>query len=98
MEFVGHDVCPDGNRPAQSKFDLLKTWPPFKYARDVASFLGFMNFYSAYIPYFEQRVQCLRGLAKLEMDQDLTPHLKPEHEDARKDMITAICSDPCIAR
>ena len=25
MEFVGHDVCADGNRPAQSKHSLLKT-------------------------------------------------------------------------
>ena len=60
MEFVGHDVCTDGNRPAQSKHSLLKTWPPFKVARDIHSFLGFLNFYNNYIPYFEQRVEPLR--------------------------------------
>jgi hypothetical protein len=27
LEFVGTDVTPDGNRPAQSKHDLLRTWP-----------------------------------------------------------------------
>ena len=50
MEFVGHDVCENGNRPAQSKRGLLKTWPKFEVVRDVASFLGFLNFYSMYIP------------------------------------------------
>ena len=27
IKFVGHDVCDDGNRPAQSKDNLLKIWP-----------------------------------------------------------------------
>ena len=27
FEFVGVDVCPDGNRPACSKHVLLETWP-----------------------------------------------------------------------
>ena len=60
MEFVGHDVCIDGNRPAQSKHSLLKTWPPFEVARDIHSFLGILNFNNSYIPYFEQRVESLR--------------------------------------
>ena len=29
MEFVGHDLCEDGNRLAQSKHSLLKTLPTF---------------------------------------------------------------------
>ena len=98
MEFVGHDVCIDGNRPAMSKHALLKAWPPFKLARDVASFLGFLNFYSSYIPYFEQRVAPLRAMAKLEMDAPVENLMKTEQIDARKDMIDAIVSDPCIAR
>ena len=38
IDFVGHDVCENGNRPAQSKHQLLKTWPNFQIARDIASF------------------------------------------------------------
>ena len=98
MEFVGHDVCVDGNRPAMSKHTLLKAWPTFKLARDIASFLGFLNFYSSYIPYFEQRVAPLRGLAKLEMETPVDKLIKTEQIDARSDMIDAIVSDPCIAR
>ena len=98
MEFVGHDVCINGNHPYQPKHSLTKTWPPFKVARDVASFLGFLNFYSIYIPYFEQRVAYLLTLAKFDMDHDITGILKIEHESAKVDMINAIISDPCIAR
>ncbi len=27
FKFIGNDVCPDGNHPAQSKHQLLTTWP-----------------------------------------------------------------------
>ena len=46
MEFVGNDVCINGNFPSQSKHYLMNNWPPFEVARDVASFLGFLNFHS----------------------------------------------------
>ena len=36
FEFVGNDVCPDGNRPAQSKHQLLQSWPPPEIVRNVA--------------------------------------------------------------
>jgi len=98
IEFVGHDVCEDGNRPAQSKHELLKTWPTFQVARDVASFLGFLNFYSKYIPCFEQRVAPLRPLASLEMEQSVSNLMKEEQLAARQDMITAVLSDPCVGR
>ena len=49
MECVGRDVSTDGNRPVQSKHSLLKTSPSFKVARDIHSFLGFLNFYRVII-------------------------------------------------
>jgi len=98
MECAGHDVCINGNRPAQSKHSLLKTWPNFRVARDISSFLGFMNFYSSYIPYFEQRVAPLRLLAKLDCDTNVGPLMFDEHFKARKDMIMAILSNPCIVQ
>lgn len=60
-------------------------------------FLGFFNFYSIYIPYFEQRATPLRPLAKLEMEADITQQITPEIAGAREDPITAILSDPCVA-
>ena len=47
IEFFGHDVCDDGNRPAQSKDNLLKTWPKFQTVRDVASSIGYIIFYAS---------------------------------------------------
>jgi hypothetical protein len=46
---LGIDVCPDGNRPAQSKHDLLSTWPRPEIVHDVAKLIGFAQFYSMYI-------------------------------------------------
>ena len=85
MEFVGHDVCTGGNKPTQSKHSLLKTWPPFEVARDIHSFLGFLIFYNKYIPYFEQRVEPLRDLAKLDLDADVSSLMAGEHHKARED-------------
>ena len=97
MEFVGHDVCTDGNRPAQSKHSLLKSWPVFRIARDVSSFLGFLNFYGTYIPWFEERAAPLRELSKLGMQSNIEHLMNEEHFKARHDLIMAILSDPCLA-
>ena len=98
MEFVGHDVCANGNRPAMSKHALMEHWPAFVTARDIASYVGFLIFYSCYIPCFEQRIACLRELTKNDMETVITDLLTSDHEAAKRDMINAITSDPCIAR
>ena len=76
----------------------MKTRPPFEVDRDVALFLGFLNFYSMYINFFEQRVASLRTLAKFGMGHDITGILKEEHGSDKVDMINDVISDPCIAR
>ena len=65
FEFVGNDVCPEGNRPAQSKHQLLESWPQPEIVRDVAKFIGFAQFYSKYIHHFELRVAPLRALTTI---------------------------------
>ncbi len=44
FEFVGINVCLNGNRPAMSKHQLLQHSPVI--VHDVAKFVGFMQFYS----------------------------------------------------
>ena len=61
-------------------------------------FLGFLNFYSTYIPWFEQRVAPLRELSKLELETPIEKLMKDEHFKSREDMIMSILSDPCLAR
>ncbi len=46
FESVGIDVCPEGNRPAMSKHQLIKQWPTPIVVCNVAKFVGFMQFYS----------------------------------------------------
>ncbi len=45
FEFVGIDVCLDGNRPAISKHQLLEHWPQPEIIHDVAKIVGFVQFY-----------------------------------------------------
>jgi hypothetical protein len=59
FKFVQINVLPDGNRPAMSKHQLLDHWPTPEYVWDIASFIGFVQFYSALIPYFEVRAKPL---------------------------------------
>jgi hypothetical protein len=66
FKFVGIDVCVDGNRPAQSKHTLLKTWPAPKTVCDVAKFIGFAQFYSRFIHNFKLCVAPLREITKQE--------------------------------
>ena len=83
--------------PGSIKTFFIEIMAPFQVARDVASFLGFLNFNSMYIPYFEQRVACLRPLAAMELEADVSSAMSEEHESAQKGMNNAITSDPCLA-
>ena len=80
FEFVGIDVCDDGNCPAQSKHMLLKTWPAPELVRDVAKFIGFAQFYSRFIPKFEMRVASLRTITKEEYTNPIARHWTPDAE------------------
>ncbi len=62
FEFVGNDVCADGNHPAQSKHQLLSTWPKPKLVKYIAKFIGFVQFYSKYINHFEVKATPLHEL------------------------------------
>jgi hypothetical protein len=98
FEFVGIDICNDGNRPAQSKHTLLQTWPQPELVRDVAKFIGFAQFYSRFIHHFELRIAPLRELTKLEFTEPVAPHWTPEAQAALEDVKSGILSDPCLQR
>ncbi len=79
------DVCPEGNRPAKSKHQLLETWPAPALVRDVAKFLGFVQFYLRFIPNFEIRVEALRTVTKQDYTEKVGPHWTPEAQAAWED-------------
>eukprot|EP00970_Alexandrium_tamarense_P020839 scaffold15742_cov228-Alexandrium_tamarense.AAC.1 len=99
FEFVGHDICSDGIRPAQSKHILLKSWPDPAIVRDIASLVGFAQFYSAYIPYLELRISCLRDLMSREYDAPILPEMWTDAcAEAWAFIKNSILSDPCLKR
>ncbi len=97
FEFVGNDVCPDGNRPAQSKHQLLQSWPSPEIVHDVAQFIGFAQFYSKYIHHFELRILPLCKLTvKREYTDPVAAIWMVACQRAFADIREAILLDPCL--
>jgi hypothetical protein len=90
FEFIGIDVCKDGNRPAQSKHGLLKSWPAPELVHDVAKLIGFVQFYSRFIPNFKIRAEPLCRICKQEYTEPVAAYWTPEAEGAWEDLKEAI--------
>ena len=52
VKYVGRDVNEDVNFPAQYKFDLINNWKLPSKGQALFSFIGLINFYHRYDPYF----------------------------------------------
>jgi hypothetical protein len=52
-----------------------RTWPDPTIVRDIASLVGSAQFYSAYIPYLELRISCLRDLMSQDYDAPILPEM-----------------------
>jgi hypothetical protein len=98
FEFVGIDVCTNGNCPAKSKHQLLETWPAPELVWDAAKFLGFVQFYSRFIPNFEIPVAALCIVIKQDYTKPVGPHWTPKAQGTWDDLKLTILSDPCIQR
>lgn len=99
LEFVGTDVTPEGNRPAQSKHELLKTWPTPTIVKDVSSsFIGFAVFYSRFIPMFEVCFRHLSEICKNESTLKLGELWHTEAQAEFNDIRDSILSDPVLKR
>jgi hypothetical protein len=98
FEFVGIDVCSDGNCPEKSKHQLLETWPAPEIVRNVVKFFGFCKFYSHFIPNFEICVAALHGVTKQEYTNAVGPFWMPKAQGSWDNLKGAILSDPCIQR
>jgi hypothetical protein len=73
FEFVGTNVCSDGNCPATSKHQLLEHWPQPEIA--VAKLVEFAQFYSEFIPQFELQIVPLHDLITMfEYTDPVKPH------------------------
>jgi hypothetical protein len=99
FEFVGIDVCSDGNRSAMSKHQLHQHWPQPETVRDVAKIIGFAQFYSKFIPHFELRIAPLCALTTtFEYTKIVAPHWSAPAQAAFDNIKQAILSDPFLKR
>jgi hypothetical protein len=96
FEFVGINVCPNGNQPAMSKHQLLHHWPLPIIVRNVAKLVGFMQFYSRFIPDFEVRIAPLWKLMREEYTEPLSVKWILITIAAWNDMCKAVIKDLCL--
>ena len=99
VEYVGHDLTPVGNCPAASKFDMIRDWKLPTNGQSLHSFVGLVNFYHNYIPYFEIRVKPLRALHR-RYNRKPIPHMAWSAELIAlfQDLKLAITSSPVLVR
>jgi hypothetical protein len=99
FEFVGIDVCPDGNCPAMSKHQLLEHWPQPEFIQDVAKIVRFAQFYGKFIPQLELQIAPLCDLiTKLEYTKPVAPHWTPAAQHSFHNIKLTILSNPYLKR
>ena len=65
VKFINYDLTTYGNRPAQSKFNLIKHWSFPPHTLSLPSFIGLCGFYSQYFLWFETNIKPLRKFQHL---------------------------------
>ncbi len=99
FKFVGNDVSPDGNWPAQTKHQLLELWPKPEIVQDIAKFIGFAQFYSVYIHHVELRIALLWEITiKSEYTNPVAPLWLDAAQRSMDDTKEAILLDPFLMR
>ena len=99
MEFVGHDLTPEGNYPAASKFDLIADWKLPMTGQSLHSFVGLIIFYHRYAPYLEMRIKPLRKLISDYFKQPIPLMVwSPDLIELFNDIKICITSSPVLAR
>ena len=99
VEYVGIDIMKQGNTPAQSKFDMINDWKLPTSGQSLFSFIGLINFYHRYAPYFEIKLKPLRKLCKRFYRKEL-PQMgwTPELIALFAELKVGITSSPVLAR
>jgi hypothetical protein len=78
------------------KHELIKHWPTPEYVQDVASFVGFLQFYSKFIPHFEVRAEPLRRIMQGEYTKLVGELWTPDARTTFDDLRNSIPCDPCL--
>jgi hypothetical protein len=98
FEFVGIGVCPEGNCTAMSKHHLIKHWAMPVIIREVAKFVGFMQFYSRFIPNFKVRISPSRDIMLNDYTEPIGASWTTAAASVFENMQGTILADPCLHR
>jgi hypothetical protein len=79
-----------------SKHQLLVHWPTPVFVRDVAKFVGFLQFYSRFIPNFEVHISPLHKIMREEYTLPIGSAWTSAANAAFEEMCQAILADPCL--
>ena len=79
-----------------SKHKLLRHWPLPKLVLDVASFVGFLQFYSNFIPHFELRALPLREIMTREYTEPVGNMWTAAANSAFKELQKSVLCNPCL--
>ncbi len=96
FEFVKINVSPDGNHPAMSKHKLLQSWPAPSLVCNIASFVGFLQFYSKFIPCFELCAELLQTIMLQEYTKPIGDMWTPDVQSTFDSLMNSILEDPCL--
>ena len=100
IEYVGHDLTPNGNCPAESKYPLINDWPTPTTIKSLHSFICLCNFYSRYCPWFEVNLKPFRTLVRETPNTSAIP--VAFWDSNTTSLFTSlkqdITSSPCLAR
>jgi hypothetical protein len=83
--------------PCQSTHSSI-IGPAPELVRDVAKFVGFAQFYSQFIPQFEQHISALRKIMRHEYTESVDPYWTQEVKAEFMDIRSAILANPCLKR
>jgi hypothetical protein len=81
-----------------SKHELIKHWPIPELVREIASFVGFLQFYSKFTPNFEIRVEPLCRLMDREYTKRVGDLWTSEVQTTFDNLCGLILCNPCLGR
>jgi hypothetical protein len=96
FQFVGIDLSANGNFPAMLKHNLLRHWPIPELVLNAASFFGFLQFYSNFIPHFEVRLLPLCKIMSREYTEPTSNMWTPKVNSSFKELKQSVLWDPCL--
>ena len=106
-EFVGLDLLPDGNAPAQSKYKAIRELGRPILFGDLRMLIGFFGFYAKWIPWYEEKIGPWREVLKkkppVDVDKEEEARLmanlwQPKEDSLLHVMKEAILSGPVLKR